>query len=225
MNQNERNHIIIYADKREMNSKIFTILIKRCEVREKMLNVADYQLSERVACERKTVNDFLQSLIDHRLFEQLTRLKDSFDRPLLIIEGEENLFESRRIHENAINGALASITIDMGVPIIWTRNQLETANLLYVIARREQIQMKKSISIRGKRKFLSKNQEQEFLLSGLPKVSGIIAKRLLKHFGTPEKIFTATEKELMEVEGIGKKMAKNIRNLLSRKYEKSILED
>lgn len=216
--------IIIYADIREINSNIVSILKKRCTVREKQLAAGDYLLSRSVAAERKTTGDFLQSLVDGRLFEQLSRMKDSFASPLIIIEGE-TLFDERKIHPNAIRGALASIAIDMAIPILWTATPLETAEMLFAIAKREQGEKKKPVGIRGKRKFRSMNQQQEFLVCGLADVGITTAKNLLKHFGTPEKVFAASEGELQQVEGIGKTMAKKIRKMLTRRYEKSILED
>jgi Fanconi anemia group M protein len=93
-----------------------------------------------------------------------------------------------------------------------------------MIAKREQSEMRKSVSIRIKKKFKSMNQMQEFLIAGLPKISTATARKLLKHFGTPEKVFNATETELMKVPGIGKKLAKKIRDVLTENYEKSILE-
>ncbi len=218
------NSIVIYADNREINSNVANILRKRCIVHEKQLAAGDYLLSKSVAAERKTTSDFLQSMIDGRLFEQLTRIKESFETVLLIIEGE-TLFDERRIHPNAIRGALASIAVDMAIPIIWTATPLETAEMLFAVAKREQGEKKKGIGLRGKKKFRSMNQQQEFLLSGLPEIGALSARNLLKHFGTPEKVFAASEQELQQTEGIGKAMAKKIRKILARKYEKSILED
>ncbi|MEM7819889.1 MAG: ERCC4 domain-containing protein [Candidatus Aenigmatarchaeota archaeon] len=217
--------IIIYADSREIKSRITSILKKRCKIEERRLDVADYLLSECVAAERKTCNDFFQSIIDGRLFRQLNELKNNFEKPIIIIEGDELFNNNRKIHPNAIRGALASIVIDFSIPILCTKNQLETAELLFAIAKREQLQTKRNIILRGKRKFKSMNQMQEFLVSGLPKISETKAKNLLKYFGTPEKIFTADEKELQKVEGIGNGLAKKIREILTKKYEKSILED
>jgi len=84
---------------------------------------------------------------------------------------------------------------------------------------------KRGIAIRGKAKFLSENQQQEFVVAGLPKISTLKAKALLKHFGTPEAVFTADEEALRQVPGIGEGIARVVRRLLERKYEKSILED
>jgi Fanconi anemia group M protein len=217
--------ILIYADKREMHSRVVPILKKKCCVEEKQLEVADYLLSEAVAVERKTCADFISSIVDGRLFKQLAEMKTNFEKPVLIIEGDDIFNHDRKIHPNAILGAIASIAIDFSVPILWTKDQKETAAILFTIAKREQLENKKSVSLRGKRKAKSMNQQQEFLICGLPKISTTTAKKLLKHFDTPENIFTADEKELKKVKGIGKETARKIRDLLTSEYEKSILED
>ncbi len=215
---------VIYADKREAGSRILHILRERCELREKQLNVADYLLSRRVAVERKTAGDFLSSMVDGRLFKQMEELKSNFKRPLLILEGKP-LATDRKIHPNAIRGALASISLDYSVPIITTESNLDTAEMLISIAKREQFKARKSFNVRGSKKAKSMNHRQEFLLSGLPKVNTVIARKLLKHFGSPEKIFLANEGQLQNVDGIGPQMARRIRQILSKKYEKSVLED
>ncbi|MBI5347264.1 MAG: hypothetical protein HZB66_01495 [Candidatus Aenigmarchaeota archaeon] len=215
--------VVIYVDSREMHTRIVDILRKQCDLREKQLAVADFLLSDRVGCERKTVSDFLQSIVDGRLFKQLVELKEGFEKPLLIIEGD-SLFEQRNIHENAINGALASIAIEFSIPMIWTKNQMETAHLLLAIAKREQLGSSATVSIRGQKRVRSENEEQEFLVAGLPGINTVHAKRLLEHFGTPEKLFSAHESELKKLHGIGNKKARRIRQLLERTYEKSILE-
>ena len=215
--------VTIYADHRD-NTRIIEILKKMCIVEEKQLEVADYLLSENVAAERKTTDDFLSSLTDGRLFKQINELKENFPSPVMIIEGD-TLFGIRKIHPNAIRGALASIAIDYALPVIWTASQLETAQMLFAIAKREQLDIKNSVSIRGKKKSRSMNESQMILLAGLPMVSTAKAKALLKHFGSPEKVFSASEAELQEADGIGKELAKKIREVLSSEYEKSLLED
>ena len=219
---NER--VIIYADNREGNSRILNILKDRCDLREKQLPVADYLLSKSVAVERKTSSDFISSIVDGRLFKQMSELKENFKTPLLILEGNP-LANERKIHPNAIRGALASISLDFGIPIIKTENNLETAEMLLAIAKREQITKNKSIAIRGRKKARSMNHRQELLIAGLPQINTLTAKKLLKHFGSPENIFAASREDLETVDGVGPKMAKRIRLILAKKYEKSILED
>jgi Fanconi anemia group M protein len=219
------DEVKIFVDKREANSRIAAILSKRCLVEEKQLPVADYLLSKRVAVERKTSSDFLSSMIDGRLFRQIEELKSNFRSPLLIIEGNGLFNDERKIHPNAIRGALASISIDYGVPILVTENNMETAEMLFAIAKREQLERNKSVAVRGRKAKRSANEMQEYLVSGLPKINRAKARALLKHFGTPERVFTATQEELVQVGGIGPLLAKKIRRLVQKKYEKSILED
>lgn len=217
--------VVIYCDNREMKSKVYPILKNRCTIQEKSLDVGDYLLSERTGAERKSARDFIQSITDGRLFSQLAAMKSTFECPLLVIEGE-GLFDTPiKMHPNAIRGALASVAVEFAVPIIWTKNALETAEMLFAIAKREQIHLKKDVAIRGKRRMRSMNEQQEFFLSGLPKISSLTAKKLLKRFGTPRGVFNATESELQEVEGIGKELSAKILKVLTSKYEKSILED
>ena len=226
--QQELPNIVIYADEREGRSNgetVVKILGKRCDLKLQRLDIADFQLSKRCGVERKTVNDFLQSMIDGRLFEQLSRLKKTFPKPLLLIEGTESLYEERNINPAAINGALASIAMDMSIPILWTTSPYESAELLYSIAKREQLDKKKSVQLRERPKMRSQNVEQEYLVAGLPNISSISAKRLLKHFKTPRKVFKATEKDLQQADGIGKILAKRINKLLDRRYQKSVLEN
>lgn|SRR3989338_5077112 len=215
---------IIYADNREANSRILDILKDRCDLREKQMAVADYQLSRRVAVERKTSGDFLSSLIDGRLFKQIEELRNNFKKPLMILEGNGLFNGERKIHPNAIRGALASISIDYGVPIISTETNLDTAEMLISIAKREQFKSKREFNVRGIKKTKSMNHRQEYLIAGLPNINTQTARKLLKHFGSPEKIFAANEEQLQNVDGIGPKMAKRICQVLGKKYEKSILE-
>ena len=197
------NKIVIFVDNREFNSKVAKELARLdCIVKPKQLEVGDYILSDRVCVERKSSKDFLASIFDQRIFAQLGALKDHFEKPILIIEGQ-SLYCERNVHPNALRGVLTSIAVDYSIPILWTENEKDTAGMLYWIAKREQIEEGRSITIRGEKRQLSLKEQQEFLVAGLPKVNTKIAKRLLEYFKSPEKVFTASEEELKKVKGIG----------------------
>ena len=207
----------IIIDIRERAMKTF---LKRydCIFEEKQLPVGDFVLSDRAVAERKTVKDFVQSVSDGRLFNQLIMLKQ-VQRPILIIEGMDINSHNRDIQPNAIRGALASVVIDYQIPILWARNIEETAALLYQIAKREQLKKKRPISIRVKHRFRSLREQQEFLVCGLPLVSTVLARRLLDKFGSPEAVFNASEEDLQKVKGIGKELAAKIKNVLETKFK------
>ena len=221
----EMEEVTIYVDNRELNSKVVAVLKNRCTVHEKQLHVGDYLLSKRVAVERKTVGDFISSMVDGRLFKQLAELKENFAYPILLIEGNGLYETERKVHPNAIRGAIAAVAIDFNVPILWTQNALETAEMLVAIAKREQLDNGKKNAVRGRKKAKSMNDHQEILISGLPNINTQTAKKLLKHFETPQKVFTASEEDLKKMDGMGPKKARRIRSVLTKKYEKSILDD
>ncbi|KXA89819.1 hypothetical protein AKJ62_02340 [candidate division MSBL1 archaeon SCGC-AAA259D14] len=181
------------------------------------LDVGDFILSERVGVERKTVRDFLQSLIDGRLLDQAKNLAETFERPILILEGE-GLYTERGIHPNAIRGALACITVDYHVSMISTSDEKETAKIIASIVRREQKEDKSEVPIRGERKSLTLSELQRFIVEGLPGISAVLAKRLLSYFGSVEEVMVASEEKLKEVHGIGQEKAKEIRRVLDARY-------
>ncbi|NIO44422.1 MAG: hypothetical protein GTN36_02610 [Candidatus Aenigmarchaeota archaeon] len=212
------NEVLIFVDTREDNSGI-TEYFKQyeCDIQKKMLLYGDFVVSDRVVIERKLVNDFIQSITDKRLFKQLNSMKENFEKPILIIEGEESLYGV--LQPNIIRGALAAITVDMSIPIIWTRDIADTAGVIYWIARREQLLEKREIVLRNKKVPKTIEEKQEYLVSSLPDVSVIRAKALLKHFKSPNNVFNASEEEIRKVKGIGKGIAEKIKKVLEKKYK------
>ncbi len=216
----------IYVDSREAQSGIAKKLKEMgVEVEMKALSVADYVLSDRVAVERKTDRDFVESIVkkDRDLFNQLARLKSAYSRPLLIIEGE-NLY---RINPTAVRGAIAAITVDFGIPVIWTRNSDETAEYLAIIARREQVIKKRKPALHDGKTKKTLKEMQEYVVSSLSNVGPVTAKNLLDYFQTVERIVTAKEDELTKVPNVGLKTARRIRKLVTTPYSKAgnVFED
>lgn len=207
----------IVADTREFNSDVVKEL-SRMEilVNPQQLDIGDYIISDRLAVERKEVDDFLQSLIDGRLFGQLKRLKSAYIHPVMILEGE-GLFTRRQIKHTSIFGALASIVSDFGIPVISTKDRRETAELLAAMIRRE-VSNGRPIGLRGDKTSMSTLERQQFIIEGLPGVSATLAQRLLTHFGNVKAIMDADVEELCEVKGIGDSIAKGIVDVVSTGY-------
>ncbi|MBE6512374.1 MAG: DEAD/DEAH box helicase [Methanobrevibacter olleyae] len=213
----QNQDLVVYVDTREGNSKVIraldTIGVK---VKVNTMAVADYQVSEEVAIERKTAKDFVDSIVDKRLFKQARMMMEEFKKPIMILEGDD--FYSGFINPNAIRGAMTSIALDYGISIIPTRTEEDTAAMIKRIAIREQKGEKRSIQIRTERKPQNLWEQQLFIIESLPGIGPVHAKRLLEHFGTVKAVLEADEKKLQEVEGIGKKTAKNIKEVVEGKY-------
>ncbi len=128
----------IVVDHRELNTSIAaTLRLQGVDVDVQTLPVGDFAIGDRVIIERKRVRDFIDSLLDGRLLEQAQRLVATAPRPLLLIEGR-GLFTQRAVHMNSLMGALATLTIDLGLPVVTTQDGEETARFLIVASRREQ---------------------------------------------------------------------------------------
>lgn len=213
-----KEKIKIICDDREKSNGVMKQLFELGAIVElKRLDAGDYVLSDRCAVELKTIPDFADSIIDGRLLEQLKYLS-KFDRPLLILEGIEDIYSQRNLHPNAIRGMLSTIAVSYGIPVLQTKNNKETAEMLYIIAKREQDPDKKLFNVHGNKKPLNDKEIQEFIVSSLPNVGPTLAKELLHNFRNVRKIFAANEEELKKVPGLGEKTANEIQKTLDKDY-------
>ncbi|HID17425.1 TPA: DEAD/DEAH box helicase, partial [Candidatus Bathyarchaeota archaeon] len=214
----EKDGVKVLVDAREANSRAVSELSRLgASIELRALPCGDFVVSDRVVVERKASEDFCSSIIDGRLFEQAKRLKESYERPVILVEGDP-LFTLRNLRPEAVAGAVSSLLTDFGLSLISTKDPRETALLIYSLARREQIIERREPKLRGEKKPLSLSALQEYVVSGLPGVDTVIAKRLLERFKSVEKVFTASERELKEVEGIGEKISRKIREVLTAAY-------
>ncbi len=213
-------NVSIIVDHRESRSEVIRLLAgKKIKIEPKQLDVGDYVLSSRIGVERKTVNDYLTSLLEGKLFHQLRRLRDAYSRPFLILEGED-IFTKRNINHNALLGSFVSVIVDFGIPILTTKTPQETADILSIIASREQKEGHKPVAVRGDKWIMPLAEQQQYIIEGLPHISAVLAQRLLQQFGSIRAIANATEEELCEVQGIGKNIASEIIRILNTEYLK-----
>ena len=215
------DQVFVTIDSRELGALVTRELVKLgAVVKSDTLNVGDFILSDRIAVERKDVEDFASSIIDGRLFQQAVRLKEAYEKPIIMVEGA-TLTGSGRVRPEAMMGAYASIIIDYGIPIVWTQTPSEMAQLMLAIARREQFQEKRTPRIMTTQKPATLEQQMEFIVSSLPNIDNNRAKKLLDSFQTVQRIFTASQEELMSVSSIGEKISEGIRRILTAKYERT----
>jgi ERCC4-type nuclease len=208
------NQIVVIADYRE-GEVIKNLKTLGANVNEINLKIGDFVCSSNgVVIERKTHSDFVSSIMDGRIFEQLKSLKENYERPVIIVEG----FSDREINENAFKAMVASSITKFNASFVNTKNSMDTAKMIYWLAKKEQEDGNKNLGFKQGKKPKETKRLQEFILSGMPGVSSILAKRLLGNFGSVERVFNASEIELSKVKGVGKKLANKIKRLLTNKY-------
>ena len=217
MAKNDDQHPKIVLDDRELKSGAAKRLFELGAVLEaKRLEVADYACSERVGVERKTAADFEASIVDGRLFVQAKELNRNFPSPLICIVGSG--FE--RLNPKAVEGAKISLAVDYKIPLFFFDSEEEFADFLYAVAFREQFVERKEMRLNLEKRTFELAEQQQFIVESLPLIGPVQAKRLLEHFGSVGKVFSASEEELQEVEGIGEMRAKKIREVVDATFEK-----
>lgn len=212
----DRAPVHIVADDRERDSGIAEILQARfnVSVTEARLAWGDYLISERIVVERKTSHDFALSLIDGRLFRQVQHMQRSIENAFLIIEGNPVPPPTIALHPHAFKGAILSVVLAWHVPVLFSTDALDTALTLWLIAGQFQ-QLQQDISLRPGRKPKGFRNRQVHILQGLPYVGPKLAVRLLDRFGSVEQVISAPDNQLMEVDGVGQKIARTIKEVVS----------
>ena len=216
-----QEEIKIIVDSREKSNTVLKELsAAKITIEMKSLDSADFLLSDEVAVEFKQANDFLQSIIDGRLMSQAKLMRRTYPKPIMIIEGFEDIYNLRNLHPNAIRGAIASIAIDFGITIIPSKNPKDTAGIMITIAKREQLKGNRPYSLHGIKETDDIKKIQEYIVSSLPGIGQGLAPNLLDHFKTIRNIANASKEELSKAEKIGKKKAEKIDEVFGKEYER-----
>lgn len=182
---------------------VFAIEVKR-------LALGDYLVDGRFLFERKTLPDLALSIQDGRLFRQALRLAASPLRAGLILEGTAADLEGSGMRWEAMQGALITVAMFIGLPLLRCRTPVETARTFEYVARQGRTVAGGAFPRRGYRP-KGKLALQYHLLQGLPGVGPARAARLLERFGSVEAVVTADAAALAAVPGIGKNTARRVR--------------
>jgi ERCC4-type nuclease len=183
------------------------------------LSAGDYYLlannpSQALLIERKTVIDFANSIRDGRIWDQVRKLKEAAEtdgiRCAIVLEGWLGLIEKRtRWNITSVLRIIDEIVLDWGVPIIPTHSKEATA--LWIAAKARSLgrtEEKRVVRLRVDKKPPTLHDRILYVAEGL--VGPTLARKLLAHFKTLRSIANASVAELMKVEGIGEKRAREI---------------
>lgn len=213
----------VYVDEREKNSEIPRILSDiGVTVIYKMLEVGDYVVNDSLVIERKRVDDLVRSVFDGRFFEQVRKLSEMYEVPILIVEGDLDEVRQLTSKWKAIEGALITAVIRFRVIPYYTKDSEHTAEVIKYIA--EKFGGKTpSKSYQYLRKTIKPKADdirswQLYVLQSLPGIGVKTAHRLLEKFSTLRAIFNASQSELSMVEGISVEKANKIIKVITEPY-------
>jgi len=206
----------IVVDERERKSGIPQLLKSvGMNLEMKTLPIGDYIVGPETIVERKSIRDLMASVFDGRLFDQCSRLKEHFENPIVLMEG--NVDEIEEITENPLifYGAISTVVLDFKIPVIPTPSAAHTAKLLVSMCSKKESH--KGPYLKKIKKSTDLERQQLSTLCSLPGIGEKFAIRMLEKFGTPLKVFTAATADLAKVEGLGEARAKKIKNMLDSK--------
>lgn len=204
----------IVADVHERNRAVVDALEARgVAVQFRPLPVGDFVISARMAVERKRIDDLMASLMRKRLHRQLAALKENFERPILIIEGYY-LNARLRLHPDLVRLHVA-MAVMSGVTVLVTRDLEDTAGLLAALARLEQQGLGYEPSLHARKPAVALEEQARYVVESLPGIGPKLARTLLAHFGSVQRVMAATPEELRQVPGIGKARAARIHRVLA----------
>jgi ERCC4-type nuclease len=218
----------IIVDSREANSaaKIVKGLLERgVKVKTKSLEKGDYILSDECAVERKTVNDFVYTLTRRYLFEQIFRLKDTYPKSLLLIEGYmPMIYKFSKINPAAVWGAMFNLAKN-GVAMVNTTSQKETVDFLYVAARQEQVVEKRSPIVHAFKNYDTISEAQIYFVASLPNVGREKATSILQSYQTPQNALINVDDWSKVVNGLGPVITNKVKEILTTPYKEQVKED
>ena len=187
---------------------------------------ADYavEVEDGYVVERKTSIDLAHSIRSGRLWNELEKMKmleNSF-KPILLVEGSLALLEKfTEWSPSSIVGALNSVMFDWNVPVVFVPSVRWTVAYLTSLAKRAVLEEKKPRPLKIKEKATSPVEYAVMVVESLPGVSAVKARNILRHFKTLRRLFTASERQLMELEGIGEKTARKTVEVMDAVYDES----
>ena len=203
--------VLVTADDREPESVIQALkALPKVRVTVSRLKLGDYRVDGRLLVERKTLLDFALSVLDGRLFTQAARLAASGIPVALILEGKATDLAASRIRREALQGALVSVSLVFGIPVLRSVGPEETAKLMLYAANQLRAATTGALPRPGRRP-KGKRRTQLALLQGLPGVGPRRARQLLDAFGTVEAVLRTDAAALEALPGIGQKTAQAIR--------------
>jgi ERCC4-type nuclease len=114
------------------------------------------------------------------------------------------------MRREALQGALITLSLVLGIPVLRARDARESAQLV-LFATRQVEALATGALPRKVRRPKGKQRVQLEILQGLPGIGPDRAMSLLKAFGSVGQVFNANLEKLLHVQGIGPVTARSIR--------------
>ena len=221
---------MLFIDSRE-NSDLSDAVERTCqnmfvECEKKWLEIGDYVIGD-VCIEAKSVEDFIMSAMNKRIWNQLDNMDRCFQNTFVIIYGDipEGMMIAREYNQhftikgmhNKFYSTFGRIALDTDTKPILVSSHKEAAKVIVTIAK---MQPHDRPVIRPT--VLKRVVSHDIRINTLTSIKGVSekkAKELLKQFGSIMEIGEAKPSEISKLKGLGMITAKRINQVLNEEKE------
>jgi len=197
--------------------------------KKEFLEIGDYVIGD--ACfEAKSAQDFLQSIMNRRIWTQVDNMDKNYNSNFVVIYGtaeqavvkvmkyiklESN--QSRHQMKNKLilqfKGAIGRLRLDYGINVIWRDTVEDAAEELVTLAK--MIPVKRQIITPKTLKRVATQDVRVDMLTTIKGISQKKAEELLEEYGCIMEIGDCKPSEITIIKGIGKTVADRILNILN----------
>jgi|TARA_R100001463_G_scaffold42066_12_gene88429 Fanconi anemia group M protein len=223
---------VLRIDSRE-NSELTKHVIENCSqmnipYEKQWLDVGDYVFAN-VCIEAKSSFDFLQSIINKRLWNQIDNMDatylnnvvivygsftDAFENYVSYVKMTKNQTNQARMLKNKFDGAFGKIILDTDCSIIWVNDARKAARLISVICKMQPIDREIHMPSLVRKRIATSDLRIDVLCT-IKGISPKKAKLLIDKFGSIMELGEASVEEISELDGFGKVTAKRLIDVLN----------
>ena len=181
------------------------------------LEIGDYVYGD-VCFEAKSSSDFLQSVINKRIWNQLDNMDRHYEHTYVIIHGSlheamdfpkySKMKISKEMLHNKFFGAIGKISLDTVCKVMWFENPKKAAQIITTICKMRPINRK--VMNPALLKSITTGDLRLDLLCTIKGVSETKAKKLIRAYGSVMEIGETSAEELCNIDGIGLTTAQRI---------------
>ena len=183
--------VTLVADAAQKGSEILVALAdKKVRLVYANLQIGDYQITDNVYITYMTSESFIRGIADKRLYRQVLELKRAVPEPIMVVEGP-SVYESKGVNAYQINGALAFISVLNRIPVVFTSDPEESADILFMATNQMQFGLGYDVHPDDQKARKREYKEiQQNVLTALPGVGPAVAKSLIKKHKSLKDIFS-----------------------------------
>ena len=206
---------------------------------ETSMKSGQYMTTDSCVIWHMTSAELARMTADKSVFRRVLEFKRSVSEPIVLVEGDP-LAHSDLVSPGALRGALSFIAVHNRVPILTASNTNDVVEMIYVMTNQAQNGMGLTLTEPAAAESVAPDEpaenarggngngslpkepgeRQEYILRAIPEVGPATAKAMIKKYGTLRAVFSASAKDLTQVEGIGQKKAKKIAEFIDGTFEK-----